>query len=169
MQKVANFLVFLHDEGELSRKVLGVRRHEAQAELALDPGAAVQKLGEGHPPVPVAVVGIDILPQEGDLLIPLTDEAFDFFQNDLGPAGALSASHIGHDAIGAEVVAPVGDVHPGVGIARADGGDVVLRLLALGKDGDLLFALFAQGIDERAELRHVVRAEDNVDKGKFLP
>ena len=45
---------------------------------------------------------------------------------------------------------------------------MIFRLRSLGKDGDLLFALFAQGIDEGTELRDVVRAEDDVDEREFL-
>ena len=164
MQQVANFIMLLHHGDEPLGEILGVRRHEAHAELALHGGDRVEQGGE----VGLAVaVGVDVLPQKGDLLIPRRHERAHLFQNFLPRAALFPSAHIGNDAVGAEIVAAVGDVHPCVGIARAERLGAVLRLRPVREKGhDLLFAALA--LDEGGQLRNVVRSEYDVDEGEFL-
>ena len=142
-------------------QVLGVRGHEAYARHAEGVHPA-QQFGKF---AAAAAVGIDVLPQQRDLLDPLIDQTLALLQHGLRLTRTLPTAHIGYDAVRAEVVAAVHDVDEG-----GKGADAPLRQ-ALGDD-----AVAGQHLHHRAaafqhpqqvfgQAVHVVRAEHQVDEG----
>ena len=113
----------------------------------------------------VLAVGVHVLAQEGDVLIARRNELPCLPDHVLGLAGALPAPDVGHDAVGAEVVAAVHDGEPGLHAAVPPLGDALGHgAVALLGGEDPLFAghgLFQQ-LREAPEL---VGPEDQVHDG----
>ena len=104
-----------HDFDEVFGDVDGVRRSEAHAANPVHAGHGLQEAREG----PVAVpVGVDRLPEQGDLGDPVVGQAPDFGDHVVGLAVLLRPPHVRHDAEGAAVVASPLDGDPR-GHARA--------------------------------------------------
>ena len=61
----------------------------------------------------ILAVGVDILPQQGDLPVAICHDLLHLMQDILRQTAALAASHIGHDAVGTKIIATVHDGHPG--------------------------------------------------------
>ena len=113
--------------------------HEPDAELPGDGVDLFQQLGKGDAPG----VGVDILAQEGDILVALPHQALHLPENVLRPAAPFPAPDIGDDAVGAEVVAAIHHRHPSLGPAGAPGGQPLhdgIRLLPLCLDAPLPLA-----------------------------
>ena len=108
-------------------------RHEADAKIAGDGVDHADEVGEVHPAVEVLPVGVHVLPEQGDVLIARFHKLSRLAQHVLRPAGALPSAHVGHDAVGAEVVAAVHDRQPGLHAAVSLLGD------ALGHGAGVLF------------------------------
>ena len=78
-------------------------------------------------------------------------------------AGALAPAHIRHDAVGAEVVAPVHDRQPRLDAAVALLGDALGHAAVRGRDGEHPPVLGADGVQQLREAPQLVRAKDEVD------
>ena len=126
--------------------------HEGQPKVSLD---GIQL---GHQIREVAIgalaVRIDVLTQQGDLLVASLHQLTHLADNVLLGAAPLPASAVGHDAVGAEIVTAVHDRYPGA-VARlaADGrtlghglGKVLLGLC--GDEAALLFDGVPQHLGE---------------------
>ena len=100
---------------QLVGQILGMARHEADARN-LQPVEAIEQIGELRA---AAAIGVDVLSQQRDLLHARVPQAQRLLEHGLRLAGALPAADIGHDAVGAEVVAAVHDVHEGAEAALA--------------------------------------------------
>ena len=70
------------------------------------------QIGKIHPQAQILPVGVHVLAQEGDVLIPGGDQLPGLGHHLLGTAGALPAPDVGDDAVGTEVVAAVHDGEP---------------------------------------------------------
>ena len=110
-------------------------------------------------------IGVHVLPQERDLRDPPVSEAADLGDHLAQLSGPFPAPHIGHDAIGAEVVAPKGDVDEGrerIGpVGRqpfTDGEALLLR-------EDQPFPVQSAEHQLRQPPQHV-GAENEIDEGK---
>ena len=99
--------------------------HEAEQEVAGDLRGCPEQVGEVHGLVQILAVGVDVLAQQGDVPVPLGHQAADFVQDDLRLPGALPPTDVGHDAVGAEVVAAVHDAHPRLHPLLAHQGDAL--------------------------------------------
>ena len=145
---------------QLVAQILGMRGHKAYARHAQGVHAP-QKFREL---AAAAAIGIDVLPQERDLLHALIDEALALLQHGLRLARTLPPAHIRHDAIGTEVVAAVHDVHKGGKSAGAP-----LRQ-ALGNDAVALEHLhhrppaLKRPTEILGQAMHIVRAEHQIDE-----
>ena len=106
------FLAFGHGFEQLFRGVLGVAGHEADEKIPRNVVDHADQIGEVHAAVQILAVGIHVLPQQGDVLIALIHQLPGLSEDVLRQAGALPAPHIGHNAVGAEVVAAVHDGKP---------------------------------------------------------
>ena len=122
MELLADLGVFGDGVKELVAGVAGMGGHEAQAEFAGDLSHRRHQIGKIHPQTQILAVGIDVLAQKGDLLVAGGDQLPALFQNVLRLTGALPSPDVGHDAVGAEIVAAVHDRHPGLeGVGAGDG------------------------------------------------
>ena len=143
-------------------EVGGIGRGEAHPLDAVHGGDLAQEPAEGRRSV---AVGVDCLPEEGDLPEALLREVAHTAQ-DLGRfEAALAAAHVGDDAEGAELVAAADDGHPGVGGASVRGrvdADVVLGAAQAGVEEGLVGALGQQVRQPRVG----VGAGDQVDPGR---
>ena len=99
--------------------------HEPDEEIPFQRIDAAQKLGKIHPVCLPLAVGIDILPQQGNLLDTFPDQLAGLLHNAVGIAAALPAPHIGDNAVGTEIVAAVHDGQKGLGPAVAPHRDVL--------------------------------------------
>ncbi len=154
-----------HGGDDVVGEVAGVRGGEADALQAVDVPAGAQQLAERLAVADVGAVGVDVLPEEGDLADALGDQGLDLGEDVAGAAVLLLAAQRRDDAEGAGVVAADGDGDPGRVGALAPGGQRGReRLQGLG-DLDLRLLLHAGALEEHRELADVVGAEDDVHPG----
>mmetsp|Transcript_21797 Transcript_21797/g.54945 ORF Transcript_21797/g.54945 Transcript_21797/m.54945 type:complete len:277 (-) Transcript_21797:74-904(-) len=111
----------------------------------------------------VTAVGVDVLPQQRDLLVARLPQDDHLLADGLRRAALLLPARVGHHAVGALLVAAVDDVHPRGEVALAPRHCDVLR------DGDLLrgahLAAQLHLLQQRVDAVGVVRAHDKVDLG----
>ena len=112
-----------HGVKELFRGVLGVGGHKPQPEVPGELRNLGQEVGKIHAQPQIFSIGVDVLPQKGDVLDSLFEKSPHLGENILRAAAALPAADIGHDAVRAEVVAPVHDGHPRLRAALAQQGN----------------------------------------------
>ena len=121
----------------------------------------------GRRPPAVAAVGIDVLPEQRDLFIAAVEQVVDLGDDGVRRARTLPPAHIRDDAVGAEIVASVHDVDPGVGIARAEGNILLAHRPSLSGISTTPFC--GRACDrEGAELLEIVRTEDDIHKREFF-
>ena len=103
-----------HGFDEAVGGVLRVAGHEAEDEIPVQRADAVHELGNIDAPVIVrpAVIGIDVLPEEGDVLRAVCNEGFRFVEDGVCRAASLPSADVGNDAVRAEIVAAVHDGEP---------------------------------------------------------
>ena len=80
-----------------------------------------QKLGKTVGVTEIETVGVDVLPQETDLPVVLCLQFPQFGEDVADAAGAFLAAGIGHDAVGAELVAAIHDID--ISLAGAGASD----------------------------------------------
>ena len=78
----------------------------------------------------IAAEGVDVLPQQGDLAGAAVQQVAAFVEDGRGQTGLLAAAGIGHDAVGAEIVAALHDVHEAHGRGRRIGAGFALHVMA---------------------------------------
>ena len=113
MELLGDFGIPGHGVKELLGGVSGVAGHKPDQEIAGKLGNLSQKIRKIHAAVQILAVGVDVLAQKGDFLAAVLNEFPAFCQNAFAFAAPLPAPDIGHDAVGAEIVAAVHDGHPG--------------------------------------------------------
>ena len=131
MQMQGDMLALSDRVDQLAGTVLRVRGHEAQPVVALDLIDLFDQLSEGRSRLETLAVAVDVLPQEGDVLVALCDHLFGFLDDDLRLSAAFSAAHIGDDTISAEVVTAVHDGQPALELSVAAGGDTLIDLFVV--------------------------------------
>ena len=104
-----------HHVEQLVAGVLRLGGHKADKVVALDLIQRRQQVGKVVADAQILAVGVDVLPQQGDLLEALGHKAAHLIDDPLRVAAALPAPDVGHDAVGTEVVAAVHDGHPRAG------------------------------------------------------
>jgi hypothetical protein len=146
--------------------VLGVRARVAEP---LDPVDGVdhrQQLGERGLRVlrEVAAVRVDVLPQQGELPDAVVGQAPCLLQELVGRAADLAPARGRDDAVRAAAVAADRDLHPALKLALALGRQVAGEALELEE------ALRGDAVtrQELGELRHLSRAERDVDERELL-
>ena len=120
MQLLGHMLTPGHGVEQLEAGVLGLGGHEADEIVAGNFVQCGQQVGKVVAGAKVFAVGVDVLAQQGDLLISLGSQLAHLADDLLRVAAALTAPDIGHDAVGAEVVAAVHDADPRAGAALTD-------------------------------------------------
>ena len=153
---------------ELAAGVLRMARHEADLVVAGDFAQQVQKVGKVDGMFQPLAVAVDVLAQEGDLLIALLDKLPELCQNCGGLAAALPPADVGHDAVGAEVVAPVHDGQPRAEAGIAADGQLLDHGVALGGLFQIALALADALGQHGGQPVNAVHAKDKVHIGVAL-
>ena len=113
-------------------------------------------------------VAVDVLAQEGDFLIALLDKLPELRQNCGGLAAAFPPADVGHDAVGAEVVAPVHDGQPRAEAGIAADGQFLDHGVALGGLFQIALALADALGQHGGQPVNAVHAKDKVHIGVAL-
>ena len=103
--------VRLHHLDELIREILRVRSHIADTPESRELCHSGEQLREARAARDVIAIGIDILTEQGDLETAIRDQLLALTQDRRRIPRLLASTHIRHDAVGAEIIAAVADVH----------------------------------------------------------
>ena len=117
---------------QLAAGVLRVACHKADLVITGDLAQQVQKIGKVNGVFQPLAVAVDILAQQGDLLVALRHQLPELLQNGGGLTAALPPADIRHNAVGAEVIAPVHDGQPCAEAGIAADGHLLDHSVALG-------------------------------------
>ena len=162
MQVAGNIGMAFDDLDDVLGKITGIRGHEAQTAQPFDLGGRFQQIREIGAVLQVPAVGIDILAQQHDLLHAVPDQPAAFVQDLFFAPAPLPSPDIGHDAVGAELIAAVHDIDAGLVGIFAVIGQVFHDTFRLIPDIHIA-AVALQGITEIfREAEQIVGAEDQV-------
>ena len=133
---------------ELMAGVLGVAGHKADVVIAGHGAQQVEQVGEIDLLLQPLTVAVHVLPQQGDLLIARFHKVAELGKDIAGLAALLAAADVGHDAVGAEVVAAVLDLDICPCVSHRD---MAAHLLVLSLSGYIHevfhgFMIFTRGI-----------------------
>ena len=103
--------VRLHHLDELIREILRVRGHIAYAPETRQLCHGGEQLREARAARDVIAIGIDILTEQGDLETAIRDQLLALTEDRRRITRLLPTPHVRHDAVGAEIIAAVADVH----------------------------------------------------------
>ncbi len=146
--------------------VLGVRARVADPVDALDRVDPAEQLGEAHPALrrQVAAVAVDVLAQQGHLADAVGGEALDLADQLRRVAALLAPPGGGNDAVGADAVAALRDLHPALEVALS------LRRQVTGEVLELEVALGAERVrgEELGQAADLAGPEGDVDERKPL-
>ena len=137
--------------------------HVADAADAVHPVHSLQQVREVH--THALAVGINVLSQQGDLRDPLLRQGSDLGHHLQKLPGTLAPPHVGHDAVGAEVVAAEGDVDEGGEWIGPPGGQPLADGEPLLRSQDQPLAVQGAEHQLRQPPQHV-GTEDKVDEGE---
>ena len=181
MEGVAQMFAVPERFDQIVRQILGVARHKADP---LDPFHFVhhaQQLCEIHLlsfrflQVTVAAlsvlhlaVGVYVLAQQRDLLAAACRQLLHLRQDVLRTAAPLPAPRIGHDAVSAEVVAAVHDVHEGFKRVFPRCRQPFRDCPSVFPDLHDLLVRLPHAVQQFREIRDVVGAEHQIYPGVFL-
>ena len=129
--------------------------HEADEKVPGDVVDHADQVGKVHVQTQVPAVGVHVLAQKGDLLIPGGHQLLRLGYHVLRPAGPLPPPDVGHHAVGAEVVAAVHDGEPGLHAAVPFIGDALRHhavVLLGGEDAFMLCHHLQQQLREAPQL-----------------
>ena len=94
------------------RGILRVGSHEPDQEIPVKRIDPTEQLRKIHPVLHSLPIGIDVLPEQRDVLVARFDQLPHLRQNILRMTAAFPAADIRHNAVRTEIVAPVHDRHP---------------------------------------------------------
>ena len=154
-------LALRHGLDEIVAQILGVGGHEADA-LHAQRVQPAKQAGEGI--ARARAVAVDILPKQHDFLHAALQKALGLAQDVVRAAGALAPAHIGHDAVGAEVVAAVHDGDVGVPGVEPLNRQVLGDEVFLVRHADHAGLLREQRKEQRRQAVQVVRAEGQINE-----
>ena len=161
---LADIRVLRHHSDSLVVHILGVRRGEADTDLRHSEGNLLEEVTEVIRAVPVhKAVGIHILPEQRDLTIALGLEVLHLTDDALQLTATLAATGVGHDAVGAEVIAPT---HDGDEAREVEPADLQREDILVGLGGGELYVdRLLPALDSADEIRQVevaIGADDEV-------
>ncbi|MPN49619.1 hypothetical protein SDC9_197241 [bioreactor metagenome] len=142
--------------------------HEANPAYAGEVIDHAQQLSEAHRFLQALAIGIDVLTQEREFDIALSNQLADFLQNGLGGSGLFPAADIGHDAVGTEIVAAVHDRDVGFVVKLTLGGQPFgYQRILIGHPHDARM-VGQHRIQQRGQLVQVMGAKCQIDKRILL-
>ena len=122
---VADLLTLRNQVDELSGAVLWMRGHKADAKISVQRLDAAQKLGKVDRFYQALAIGVDILPQQQDLLVAHRQNLSGLLQDSVRLAADLPAADIRNNTVGAEVVTAVHDLQRRLHTARTADGQML--------------------------------------------
>ena len=156
-----------HHFDQFVAQILGMRGHEADAGN-VQPVQLPKQFGEGIPIFGAVAVAVHVLPQQHNLLYAGLPQLLGLPENVLHAAGAFPAPHIGHYAVGAEVVTAVHDSDVGMpGIQPLHWQALGDQVFLMG-NADHPGTLLAQAQQHPRQLVQVVGAEGQIDEAILL-
>ena len=153
---------------QLVAGVLRVAGHEADVVVARHRAEQIEQVGEIHRLCETLAIAVDVLPQQGDLLVPGLHQPPELREDVAGLAAFLAAADIRHDAVGAEVVAAVHDRQPCPELALPADGDVLdddRTLCRLHQNALVPLQLLRDELGQRVDAVHT---EDQIHIGVAL-
>ena len=107
---------------QLAAGILGMAGHKADLVITGHGAEQVEQVGKIDLFGQALAVAVDVLAKQGDLFVTFSNQLLELGQDGGRFTAALTPAHVGHDAVGAEIIAAVHDGQPGAeaGIA-ADG------------------------------------------------
>ena len=164
MEVLANMLTFGNRPHNGLAHVTGMARHIADSLYTGDSIDKLQKLAEAFLFASILAIRIDILPQKGELLITQGHGLFNLMADGLGTAASFPAPHIGHDAVGAEIITAIHDRNPSGKAALANKGP----LKFLRHDSKVIIDAFSAAMTSKVilqdgtEIVYMSRSQDKV-------
>ena len=146
-----------------------MRGHEPDPFDARDPADLVKQFGKAHRLSQRLPVGIHVLPKKHDLDHAVLCQAFDLAEDVLRFAASFPPAHVGHDAVGAEIVAAEHDVDARFPWNVALYGQVFDDAPFFIPDLDDAFSAHHPLVQDRCQPINVVGSEDNVHETVFRP
>ena len=148
--------------------VLGVAGHEPDVVVTGHGAQQVEQVGKVDLLFQALAVAVHVLAQQGDLLVTGLHKTPELGQDVARLAALFAAADVGHDAVGAEVVAAVHDGQPGAELALAPDGDVLHDHRALRRVQQHTLVLLQLLGDELRQGVDAVHAEHEVHIGVAL-
>ena len=148
---------------EFMAGVLGVAGHKADLVVAGHGAQQVEQVGKINGLRKPFAVAVDVLPQQRDFFVAFGHQIAELRQNGVRLAAALAPAHIGHDAVGTEVIAPVHDGQPGAETGIPPDGQVLDDGVALGGRFQIALAAANALSQQRRQTVDAVDAEHEVD------
>ena len=164
MDAMTDLFALCHGLEQPGAGILGMAGHKTDAEVAGNGVAQFQQTGKIGEILLIQAVGIDILAQQGDILVALGHQFFQFGNDHVGMTAALSAAHVGNDTVGAEIVAAVHNGQPCAGTRLSDGRHTVPDAAFAGNVKHPLL-LGDAAIEQLGELPQGMGAENDIHIG----
>ena len=153
---------------QLTAGILGVAGHKADLVIARNGAQQVEQIGKIRLFFQTFAIAVYVLAQQGDFFIALLYQRFELCQNIRRGAAALAPAHIGHNAVGAEIIAPVHDGQPGAEAGITPDGQLLHHGVALDRGFQVALAAGAQLIHNMLLLRHAAAYPDDQAGVLFL-
>ncbi len=166
----ADLRLLLHDLNQRIRQILRVGGHEADPAKTGDCCHHPQQLREADSTLcQIIAVGIHILSEQRDLLDAVLHEPLTFLQNIPGIPGFFPTAYIGYDAVGAEVVAAIADVHRSLEAELPLGRQILHNKLCVLNDLHRPLILPERLEKQLCQLVYIVCSENQLHIGILLP
>ena len=125
MEVTRHFLTRRNGIEQFGSGILGMGSHKANGEVTLNGVDTAKQLGKIDAMTLPFSVGIHVLSQQSNLFIARRNQFTSFFENNLRVATALTATDVGHDAVGAEIIATIHNGQPSFETAVTDHGNTL--------------------------------------------
>ena len=112
MEVLADMLALSHSLDNLLAHITRMARHIVDALHAGNFVHATQQLGKSILLAKVLAIGVNVLSQQRKFLIAVLYSSLNLAHDILYTAATLTATHVRHDAVGAEVIAAVHNGNP---------------------------------------------------------
>ena len=147
---------------QLTAGILGVAGHKADLVIARNGAQQVEQIGKIRLFFQTFAIAVYVLAQQGDFFIALFHQGFELCQNIRRGAAALAPAHIGHNAVGAEIIAPVHDGQPGAEAGITPDGQLLHHGVALDRGFQVALAAVQALHQHGGQAVNAVHAEHQI-------
>ena len=114
-----------HYVNQLAACILGMTCHKAKNKVSLNGIEFGKQIGKIITLCTILCIGVDVLPQQGNILVTALDKFANLRHDLFFFATAFATAHVRHDAVRTEIVTPVHDRDPRTVIAFATNGKIL--------------------------------------------